>query len=223
MSMDVGALELLWLVLLGGWVAADGTSFGQFMVSRPLVAATLAGFVVGDPVAGAAVGIMLEAFHLSILPVGAARYPEAGPPAVAAGAVYAAGPEAPSRLLLAVAFALAWEWVGGSTIHQMRQFNVRFVAARLADDAGELERRHLAAIAVDFARGAGLVALGLVALSAVVALLAPLWGLDERITGVLATAILIGLLASSFRLFGGRVPWFVAGMVGGGAIVLIAT
>ena len=44
------AMDLVWLSLLGGWVATDSTSFAQFMVSRPLVAASLAGWIVGDPV-----------------------------------------------------------------------------------------------------------------------------------------------------------------------------
>ena len=40
---------------------------------RPFPA--LAGAVVGRPMAGAMIGVVLEAFHLSVLPVGAARFP----------------------------------------------------------------------------------------------------------------------------------------------------
>lgn len=214
--------DLLLLCLLGGWVAADATSFGQFMVSRPFVAATLAGLIVGNPVAGAAVGVMLEAFHLGVLPVGAARYPEAGPPAVAAGAVYAAGQPTAGVLLMVVGFALVWEWLSGHTLHQLRQFNVGFVAGRLGERAGELERRHVAAIGLDYLRGMALVAVGTTVLAMAVGLLAPLWGLDERVTRVLIVAMLAGLIASSFRLFGGRIPWFVFGVAGGIAFALLA-
>jgi mannose PTS system EIIC component len=66
---------LLAIMLLGGFVALDATSFPQVMISRPLVAGALTGFVLGDPVAGALVGGLLEVFHLSVLPIGAARYP----------------------------------------------------------------------------------------------------------------------------------------------------
>ena len=220
--MTLAPADLLWLSLLGGWVAADATSFGQFMVSRPFVAATLAGLIVGNPVAGAAVGVMLEAFHLSVLPVGAARYPEAGPPAVAAGAVYAAGPTTAGVLRMVVAFALAWEWVSGHTLHPLRQYNVGFVAVRLAERPNQLERRHLAAIGLDFLRGTMLVGVGALVLGAAVAILAPLWGLDERITRAIAVGMLAGLIASSFRLFGGRIPWFACGVAGGLAFALLA-
>jgi mannose/fructose/N-acetylgalactosamine-specific phosphotransferase system component IIC len=42
-------------------MALDAAAVGQFMVARPLVAATLGGLVAGDPVAGALAGILLEA------------------------------------------------------------------------------------------------------------------------------------------------------------------
>ena len=44
------------LALLGSWAALDGTSIGQIMVSRPIVSATLAGWLVGDPATGLLVG-----------------------------------------------------------------------------------------------------------------------------------------------------------------------
>jgi mannose/fructose/N-acetylgalactosamine-specific phosphotransferase system component IIC len=52
------------LTLLGAVVALDATSFGQLMLSRPLVAGTLAGALVGLPLEGALVGAMLEALSL---------------------------------------------------------------------------------------------------------------------------------------------------------------
>ncbi|MEX0912584.1 MAG: hypothetical protein WD031_04060, partial [Gemmatimonadota bacterium] len=55
----------LLLILLGGLVAVDGTSVGQFMISRPFVAAAHAGWAVGDPIHGMVIGLVLEAFHLT--------------------------------------------------------------------------------------------------------------------------------------------------------------
>ena len=42
-------VTLLPLALLGGMLGLDVVSFPQAMISRPLVAATLAGALVGDP------------------------------------------------------------------------------------------------------------------------------------------------------------------------------
>ena len=79
MLLPDAGLYLL-LVAWGGLVAVDGTSCGQFMISRPFAAATVAGLLAGDALMGATAGVVLEAFHLAVLPVGAARYPEGGPP-----------------------------------------------------------------------------------------------------------------------------------------------
>ena len=215
------ALDFLWLSLLGGWVATDSTSFGQFMVSRPLVAASLAGWIVGDPISGAALGVVLEAFHLNVLPVGAARYPEAGPAAVVAGAAYAIAEPTPGAMLIAISFALVWEWVAGQSVHRLRHANVRLATPRV-DGAAGLQRRHLGATGLDFLRGVLLFVVGYVLLTAVLGALTPYWGLDDRITALITGGMLVGLLAGSFRLMGGRTAWFAVGLAGGAA-VLIAT
>jgi mannose/fructose/N-acetylgalactosamine-specific phosphotransferase system component IIC len=214
-------MDLLWLALLGGWVATDSNSFGQFMVSRPLVSATLAGWIAGDPVAGAAIGLVLEAFQLNVLPVGAAQYPEAGPAAVVAGAAYPAASGAPGALLIAVAFALAWEWVSGRSVHQLRHLNVRLAAAEaVSGGSHRLQRRHLAATGVDFLRGVLLVVVGSLLLTLALAVLTPYWSIDQRITGLVTGGLVVGLLAGSFRLLGARTRWFVVGVAGGLAALL---
>ncbi|HEX5726261.1 MAG TPA: PTS sugar transporter subunit IIC, partial [Longimicrobiaceae bacterium] len=155
------------LALLGGLLALDGTSFGQFMVSRPLAAASLAGLVAGAPLQGAAAGLLLEALHLAVLPVGAARTPETAPAAVAAGGVYAAGNPAQAALLLVVVFGLAWEWACGRTVVRLRQENARH-ALPTPDEAGDPRRlaaRHLRAMGIDFARGAVLTLGGMLLLA----------------------------------------------------------
>jgi PTS system mannose-specific IIC component len=215
------ALTLLGLALLGGWVAADGTSAGQFMVSRPLVAGTLAGWLAGDPASGAAVGVLLEAFHLAVLPVGAARYPEGGPPAVVAGAAVALHGPTAATVLTAVTFALGWQWVAGVSVRYLRQFNVRLVARAGAGDLGQLQRRHLLAVASDFARGVLLVLLGGVVLAAMLAVQQQWWVGGERFPRLVLGAALAGLLASSARLLGTRTGWFVAGAAGGLLLLLL--
>jgi hypothetical protein len=234
--MILTAAQVVAVTLIGGLVALDGTSVGQFMVSRPFVAAALGGLVVGRPAQGIVAGLVLEALHLAVLPVGAAKYPEGGPPALAAGAAYAASvrPDAlgtvhsgifppaaqGATLLLAVLVALALEMVGGRSVEAMRRWNVRFAGAPPEGlSPGRLARRHLAPVAVDFARGAGLTLAALLVLG----WLLPMTGFpgfpEVAITAILRLAVVAGL-ASALRLFGrGHWPLFAAGAAAG---VLVA-
>src|SRR5690606_8090213 len=100
-------MNVLPVALWGGMVGLDAASFPQVMISRPLVAATVTGLLAGRPADGLLLGVILEAFALLILPVGAARYPESGTGAVAAAGAYlaAAPPELDAApLLSAVVF-----------------------------------------------------------------------------------------------------------------------
>lgn len=222
MPIPDAGLYLL-LVLWGALVALDGASCGQFMISRPLVAATVAGWLAGSPAAGAMVGIVLEVFHLTVLPVGAARYPEGGPPAVAAGALFALSDRLPATLLTTLVFFLAWEWIGGESIRLLRQFNVRLLApaAGETDPIEALQRRHLAAVAVDAARGMVLVAAGIPVAWLLLSGSAAAWQLDQRIPQTLLAAVVAGTVAGSLRLFGGRKRLFVVGMAAGLLLLLM--
>ena len=66
--------------LLAGLVAMltglDRVALVQIMISRPLVAATLTGWVLGNPLIGMEIGMMLELLWLGRLPVGAAIPPD---------------------------------------------------------------------------------------------------------------------------------------------------
>lgn len=211
------------LALLGGLVALDGTSVGQFMVSRPFVAAALGGLAVGRPMLGIQAGIVLEALHLAVLPVGAAKYPEGGPPAVAAGAVYAASQSPPvaasATLLVCVLLALGLEWVGGHTVERMRQFNVRFAGAPPEGlTPGGVARRHGTPVAVDFLRGAALTLLGVVALALLVRGI-DFSGFPEIAVGTVIRLSVVAGLASALRLFGrGNYPFFLAGAAAGAVV-----
>lgn len=213
--MTLDPATILALLALGGWVASDATGFGQFMVSRPFVAASVAGWIAGDAVAGVTVGVVLEAFHLAVLPVGAARYPEGGPPAVVAGALYAASGQLPSTLLMCTVFALAWDWIAGESVRIQRQINVRIVVPKDGDEAAPLQRRHLTALLLDVLRGVLLVGVGLLLLGALLKLSLPQWRLAQPLAALAVAAATAGLLASALRLFSGRARFFVAGAVMG--------
>jgi mannose/fructose/N-acetylgalactosamine-specific phosphotransferase system component IIC len=154
------------LTLLGTVVGLDFVSFPQAMLSRPLVAATLAGALCGNATDGLLVGALLECFALETMPFGASRYPEWGPASVATGAVVALnhGVSGAARLVpFALLGGLLCAYVGGQTMVWLRQINLR-IAARYRDrlaagDARAVLAVHLGGVIVDGVRAAVLTAL----------------------------------------------------------------
>ena len=71
-------IDLLPIALLGAVLGMDVVTFPQAMISRPIVAATLAGAFIGNAPAGLVMGAVLELLALEMLPFGASRYPEWG-------------------------------------------------------------------------------------------------------------------------------------------------
>ncbi|HET9986209.1 MAG TPA: PTS sugar transporter subunit IIC [Longimicrobiales bacterium] len=224
-------MNWLAVALLGGIVGLDSTAFGQVMLSRPLVAGTLTGLVLGRPLAGLAVGLALEVFALVILPVGAARYPEVATGAVASAAAYvdATGYGAPEPLLLlAIAFGLVWENVAGQSVILIRHQNERLVAGdRTLNSltARSLERRHLTAMSLDFARGAVVSLVGALVGSVLLRTVAPYWALGSAVALGIIVVGGSGMVGATLPLFGGwseRRAAFVVGIACGLLILLFA-
>lgn len=197
-----------WIVvaLLGGLVGLDATSFPQAMISRPLVAGAVTGALFGRPIEGVLIGFIMEAFALIILPVGAARYPESGTATVAGVAAYgaAAAPGLqPGGVALVVALALLWEWLAGESVVAQRRSNGRLLAREGAIAPAPLERRHLAAMGLDFARGAVLAVTGGAVGYVLLGQIDGVWGLPPGATfGVLAV-LAAGMVGTTLTLFGG--------------------
>jgi mannose/fructose/N-acetylgalactosamine-specific phosphotransferase system component IIC len=143
--------ELLQISLVGGVLALDGTSMGQFMISRPLVAGALAGWVVGDPL-GLLVGAVLELYLLVSFPSGGARFPEGATATVVAVAV-ASATDSQGAIPLGVATGLIWGQVGGVTISWLRRANGRFVPQPDTEHPDHVISAHLGAVTLDFVRG----------------------------------------------------------------------
>jgi len=79
---------MVFQLLIGGMVALicglDRVAILQILVSRPIVAAPLAGLLLGEPLIGLQIGVMVELLWLARLPVGAAVPPDDTQVAVAA-------------------------------------------------------------------------------------------------------------------------------------------
>lgn len=148
------------MVGCGAVLGLDAASWPQVMVSRPIVAATLGGALLGDAASGFLVGAVLELLGLGHAPYGAAVYPETGPAGLLAGAGLAAGGGAAiGPFLVAVASGWAIGWIGAISVRMQRSLNERLLAAGdLAAPTKRLERRHRIAMVLDALRAGTLTA-----------------------------------------------------------------
>ncbi|HEY5674946.1 MAG TPA: PTS sugar transporter subunit IIC [Malonomonas sp.] len=138
------AVDLLFGGLVSLVCGLDRMAILQVMISRPLVAAPLAAWVLGEPLIGLQVGVMVELLWLARLPVGAAVPPDDTQVSVAATvlaitlgrALETGGTE---LLLLCLLVALPLGKLGQYFDHLARQYNVRLpVRAEAALDNGNL-------------------------------------------------------------------------------------
>ena len=63
--------EIILISLLAGILSLDITAFGQFMISRPIVSASLVGYMLGNVYAGLWIGMTVELIWIAALPMGA--------------------------------------------------------------------------------------------------------------------------------------------------------
>ncbi len=218
-------LLALALVAWGTVVAVDLITVPQGLFSRPLVAATVAGAMAGDVAAGLVAGAVLELYALEVLPIGAARYPDYGPGAVAAGAAAALIPDA-SAIGLAGLVGLPLGIIGGWSVHVHRRRNARSVEVALArvsaGDARAIWDLQLSGLLRDARRG---LLLSLLALAVAWAVSLVPWSTIEHAER-LDWAVLAGGLAAAFSSAirsagqGARQRWLVVGLATGLLVVL---
>jgi PTS system mannose-specific IIC component len=221
-------IDLLPIALLGGVLGLDVVSFPQAMISRPLVAATLAGTLFGHSVSGLLIGAALELVALDTLPFGASRYPEWGSAAVVGGAIFATHPtHPPGAMEMALVAALATAWVGSWTMVKLRERNALWAAARRdALDAGargaviDLQLRGMTA---DFARGALLAALAYALFAPLTTAAIAAWDSDARISRAVVVTVAASVAASAaWKIFHGvsGARWFFIGGLAVGLAML---
>ncbi len=229
----MSVLELLPLALLGAVVGMDVVTFPQAMISRPIVAATLAGAMVGNPLLGLLAVATLELIALETLPVGASRYPEWGSASVVGGALFAdrgADPaHAASALVLAVLAGVATAWIGGWTMYELRRLNA-WMAHRASDRVHAGDRHavvglQLRGLTADLLRAGALTLLALVASGALMDAGLARWDMNETISRAVVAGIAgASALAATWTLTHTTVAarWFlVAGLAVGVLLVLV--
>ncbi len=216
-----------WLLLWGTVVGLDLATVAQVMVARPMVAAAVAGWIVGDVQAGLIIGAVLELFALEVLPFGAARYPDYGVGAVAAVAT-AAGAPGLLGVGMGIAVGLVVAYLGEIAIQLVRQQTAMDVQRRReAIDSGDVNaiyRTHLRGIRRDAQRALGLAGLGL--------LIATVVRHTAQVTlggAVLLSAVAMGVGLGTTFVSGLRIArhahggwvWLVTGLLAGVAWVVV--
>ena len=215
------------LLLWGTLVGLDLVSVPQAMISRPLVAGTVAGWLAGDVEAGLRIGVVFELFALDVLPVGAVRYPDYGPATVAAVTLGAGAPWELS-LGLSAALGLVLALLGGWSLQIVRRWNARAIqrraAALAAGESSAIRRLQYGALLRDAARGFILTLLGIVLASTIKGMVR----LDRQ-TAVALTLVAIGsalaaAVNGAFRSSGrgARLKWLLAGAGVGVLLAMLA-
>jgi mannose/fructose/N-acetylgalactosamine-specific phosphotransferase system component IIC len=215
------------LLLWGTLVGLDLVSVPQAMISRPVVAGTVAGALAGDVDAGLRIGVLFELFALDVLPVGAVRYPDYGPATVSAVAL-AVGTPWQLGLGISTALGLVLAALGGWSLQVVRRWNARAIqrrsAALAAGESSAIRWLQYGGILRDAVRGFILTLTGLVLASTI----ADSVRLDRQSAvaftlvaiGSALTAAVNGAVRGSGR--GPRLKWLVAGLGVGIVIAVLA-
>ena len=224
-------IDLLPIALLGGLLGLDVVSFPQAMISRPLVAATVAGALIGHSLSGLLVGAALELVALDTLPFGASRYPEWGSAAVVGGAIFATHPTHPAGAMeVAIIASLSTAWIGGWTMVKLRERNALWAAQRRAAlDAGArgtVIELQLLCMTADYLRGALLAAISYAVFAPLTTLSITAWGTDARLSRAVVVTIAASVAGgAAWKIFhsvsGAR--WFFLGGLVVGLLIMAAT
>jgi mannose/fructose/N-acetylgalactosamine-specific phosphotransferase system component IIC len=218
----VNLLEALPIAMLGALLGLDVVSFPQAMISRPIVAATLAGAFIGHPNAGVLIGVVLEMIALDTLPFGASRYPEWGSAGVVGGALFAAQPTGmPGALPASMLAALLTASISGWSMVALR----RIIASRLERSRDRIEEGsreallslHLSGMSMDLLRGALVTLVAMMIFAPIVRAIVAVWGSDSAasraVVVIIAAVVAGGALWKVYHSVRGVLWFFLAGLV----------
>ena len=220
-------LDLLPIALLGAVLGLDVVSFPQAMISRPIVAATVAGAFIGEPERGLLIGVVLELIALDTLPFGASRYPEWGSAGVVGGALFAAQPPGMyGALPVSMLAALLTASISGWSMVVLR----RSIAGKLTRSRDSIEdgsrkallSLHLTGMTLDLLRGALVTLAAMLVFTPLVRALVVIWATSpptSRAVVVVAAAIVAGgALWKVFHSVRHVLYFFFAGLAASAAI-----
>lgn len=223
-TLTVDLLQLLPLAVLGAVMGLDVVSFPQAMISRPIVSATAAGALIGEPERGLAMGVALEFFALESLPFGASRYPEWGSAAVVGGALFAMTPDNTSAAMTVAALAaLITASLGGNSMVWMRKFLAGVARAHqdaLAEGSGRaVVGLQLAGMTTDLLRGfvltMGALAVFVPVRTAVLAAFSFPGTLSRAVVVSVASAVGLAAVWKVVRMTQGARWWLLGGLAVG--------
>jgi mannose/fructose/N-acetylgalactosamine-specific phosphotransferase system component IIC len=124
-------VENILIGFLGSFLVLDTTVVLQSLISQPVFACTILGWILGDVSLGLQIGVYLQILWLSIIPVGAAEVPESNTAAIVATVlIFRFGQSSlhfNSVFIFAVLFSLFVSYLGGRLVVLYRKRNVRLL------------------------------------------------------------------------------------------------
>ncbi len=221
-------MNLIGLSLVSGLLALDTTAILQSLVSQPLVACTILGWLTNNPELGLKIGFLLQLLWLGDLPVGAAKIPE-GNVGSMVGALIAfhllefqyTHPHL--LIFLVVLYALLFSYVGTKLIRILRNWNIRLfdkaLAAAATGEASALAKINIMALLIHFALMSVVIYLavliGEAVFSAVLRLIPESWDYYARFTEAVVLGGGVALTVTLFRGRKTRMVVLVAMVIGG--------
>ena len=222
-------IDLLPIALLGGFLGMDVVTFPQAMISRPIVASTVAGAFIGNATAGLVMGAVLELLALEMLPFGASRYPDWGSASVVGGALYASHSGQPAGALAAGLFAaLVTALLSGRSMVWLRRLNAS-LATRKREELARGSRDaviglQLFGLSADLLRGACVTLIAMFVFSPLMLAIVGTWRVDatysRAVVVAMVAAVSAGAIWKIFHNVARARLLFLAGLVAGFAILV---
>ncbi len=220
----MSVIDVLPIALLGALLGLDVVTFPQAMISRPIVAATAAGALIGQPMAGLTIGAVLELMALGMLPFGASKYPEWGSASVVGGALFASHfGDPPGALATSVVAALVTAIVSGWSMVRLRRLNaLRAATQRAALDAGSssaIVGLQIFGLTADFVRGGTVTFVAMLVFGPLVSAIVARWVTNpvfsRAIVVTIGVAVAAGAIWKIFHSIRFARVLFLAGLIVG--------
>lgn len=223
-------LQLFAVAVAGGVVGLDRTAAGQFMISQPIVAGPLTGWLLGDATTGMIIGGVLELIWVLDIPVGTFVPADATISAVSATAIAVLSSQGPAPLDL-IGFCLLLTTAAVPITMMVDEFvrkrNSGLADAALAgpfeEPACRLSRAHLSGLTAFFLKS---FVVYLFFIPAGLAAVALFWHLPERIhAGMTLFVKVLPLLGAALMLHKLSIAvldrFFIAGFAGVAGLAIL--